>query len=71
MCKKGDVGMGQNETIRGPQVLVYFSLFQGKPYWGNPIFDPQPRFEQPRGNIGVEPCPYLATPDLGQAPPMR
>ena len=34
--------MGQNETTWGPLVLVLCSIYQGKPFWGCPIFDPQP-----------------------------
>ena len=26
----------------GPQVLVMGSIYQGNPFWGYPIFDPQP-----------------------------
>ena len=26
----------------GPQILVHVSTYQGKPFWGYPIFDPQP-----------------------------
>ena len=33
--------MGQNETTRGPLVLVHVSTCQGKPF-GVPSFDPQP-----------------------------
>ena len=33
------MGMGQNYTSRGPQV-VHVSIYQGKPFWGCPIFDP-------------------------------
>ena len=35
----------------GPQVLVLVSIHQGKPFWGYPIFDPQPRMLplSPRG----------------------
>ena len=28
----------------GPQVLVHVSIYQGKPFWGYHIFDPQPCF---------------------------
>ena len=27
------MGMGQNETTMGPQVLVHVSIYQGKPFW--------------------------------------
>ena len=33
-------GMGQNQTTREPQILV-LSIYQGKPFWGYLIFDPQ------------------------------
>ena len=29
----------------GPQVLVHVSIYQGKPFWGYPIFDPKLVFE--------------------------
>ena len=35
------MGMGQNLTTRGPQVLVLGCICQGKPFWA-PMFDPQP-----------------------------
>ena len=35
------VGVGQNQTTRGPQVLVLGSIYQGKPFWVH-MFDPQP-----------------------------
>ena len=28
-CTQNHVGMGENETIRGPQVLVFVSIYQG------------------------------------------
>ena len=30
---QNDLGMGQNETTRGPQALVHVSIYQGKPFW--------------------------------------
>ena len=36
------VGCGSKLTNRGPQILVHVSTYQGKPFWGYPIFDPQP-----------------------------
>ena len=38
----GHKAMGQNQTTRGPQILVLGSILQGKPFWafGVPIFDP-------------------------------
>ena len=33
-----NMGMGQNLTTRGPQVLVLGSTYQGNPFWGYPIF---------------------------------
>ena len=37
-------GYGSKLTTRKPQVLVLVSIHQGKPFWGDPIFDPQPFF---------------------------
>ena len=33
------MGVDQNQATRGPQVLVFGSIY---PFWGHPIFDPQP-----------------------------
>ena len=35
-------GRGSKKVTTRPQVLVHVSIFQGKPFWGYPIFDPQP-----------------------------
>ena len=32
----------KRDTGVGPQVLVHVSVYQGKPFWGYPIFDPRP-----------------------------
>ena len=34
-----DMSVGQNQIIRGPQVLVYVSICQGKPFRGYPIHE--------------------------------
>ena len=34
------MGLGQNQTTRGPQILVHVSIYQVE-FWV-PIFDPQP-----------------------------
>ena len=41
VASRVQMGMGQNLTTRGPQVLVLGSVYQGKPFCV-PIFDPQP-----------------------------
>ena len=43
------MGMGQNLTTRGPQVLVLGSIYQ-VPFWV-PIFDPQPNGQPPNGML--------------------
>ena len=36
-----DLGVSQNKTTRGPHVLVFGSIYQGRPFWVR-ISDPQP-----------------------------
>ena len=43
------MGMGQNQTIRGPHFLVHVSINQGNLFWA-PIFDPQP---DPPGHVAA------------------
>ena len=47
------MGMGQNETTGGPQVLVHVSIYQGNPFWAR-IFDPQPN---PSPTVNPSPPP--------------
>ena len=39
---KANMGVRQNETTRGPRVLVHVATYKDKPFWGYPTFDPQP-----------------------------
>ena len=36
------MGVAQNERARVTAVLVFVSIFLGNPFWGYPMFDPQP-----------------------------
>ena len=41
----------------GPQVVfVHVSIYQGKAFWGYPIFDPQPCVSRKRGETSDESC---------------
>ena len=57
----GVLGMGQNQTTRGPQLSVHVSIYQGNPFWV-PIFDPQPFLQssQPPAHSADVVLPLLA-----------